>query len=89
MSAYTAAQEKALQEARERALKAEEEEREREREAQGIKDNKNKPGVPTNEGGAGALALLDALGGGDDTNKRVRKKTDSKGRKLAGGYPIP
>lgn len=88
VSAYTAAQEKALQEARERALKAEEEEKEREREAQDARDGK-KHNVPTSAGGAGALALLDALGGGDDTNKKPRRTTDSKGRKLAGGYPIP
>lgn len=85
VSAYTAAQEKSLREARERALKVVEEEKEREREARGEKK------IPAeNEGGAGALALLDALGGGDDTNKkRARRTTDSKGRKLAGGYPIP
>lgn len=90
VSAYTAAQEKSLREARERALKAEEEEREREREALETKENKRKSSAPLSSGGAGALALLDALGGPDDTNKKAsRRTTDSKGRKLAGGYPIP
>jgi len=87
VSAYAAAQEKSLQEARERALKTEQEEREREAEARG---EKPKSDAPTNEGGMGALALLDALGGGDATNRgRPKKTVDSKGRKLAGGYPIP
>ncbi|KAL1311197.1 hypothetical protein AAFC00_001392 [Neodothiora populina] len=90
VSAHVAAQEKSLREARERALKAEEEEREREREAKESKENKRRSQAPNGGGGAGALALLDALGGPDDTNKKVnRRTTDSKGRKLAGGYPIP
>lgn len=85
VSAYTAAQEKSLREARERALKAEEEEREREREMRGEKPLPSQ----TSGGGSGALDLLAALGSVDDSNKRPRKTVDSKGRKLAGGYPIP
>lgn len=89
LSAYHQAQKKAMDEARERALKAEEEEREREREAEEKK--KGKSNTPTNGGGGGALALLDALGGGGGGGGSVgnRKTVDSRGRKLAGGYPIP
>ena len=45
--------------------------------------------VEASQGGSGALDLLAALGGVDDSNKRPKKVRDSKGRKLAGGYPIP
>lgn len=72
-AAYYEAQEKALMEARERALKAEEEEKERERQAKEKKENK---GV-----GGGVLDLLDQLGGGDTGGPT---KTTKKSR-----YPIP
>ncbi|KAG9827429.1 adenine nucleotide alpha hydrolases-like protein, partial [Aureobasidium melanogenum] len=75
-SAYHEAQERALMEARERALKAEEEEKERERQTKEKKENAR------SGGGGGVLDLLDQLGGGSD-----EPKGSTRGKKSR--YPIP
>jgi hypothetical protein len=75
-SAYYEAQEKALMEARERALKAEEEEKERERETKERKENA-KTG-----GGGNVLDLLAELGG----RGGAEVKGPAKGKRR---YPIP
>ncbi|KAG9557766.1 adenine nucleotide alpha hydrolases-like protein, partial [Aureobasidium melanogenum] len=75
-SAYYEAQERALMEARERALKAEEEEKERERQTKEKKENAR------SGGGGGVLDLLDQLGGGSD-----EPKGSTRGKKSR--YPIP
>ncbi|KAI4721594.1 hypothetical protein E4T48_02211 [Aureobasidium sp. EXF-10727] len=76
-SAYYEAQERALMEARERALKAEEEERERERQTKEKKENAR------SGGGGGVLDLLDQLGGGGDEPRT----SSTRGKKSR--YPIP
>jgi hypothetical protein len=77
--AYYEAQERALMEARERALKAEEEEKERERQTKEKKENARAgPGT-----GGGVLDLLDQLGGGSDEPT----KGSARGKKSR--YPIP
>lgn len=76
-SAYYEAQERALMEARERALKAEEEEKERERQTKEKKENAR------SGGGGGVLDLLDQLGGGGGDDRGG----STKGKKSR--YPIP